>query len=89
MITEHDKAKIKDISQKYHASRVVLFGSSLEPEKKSGDIDIAVDGVAPQDFFTYCGELMFALSKPVDVVDLSSDSKFIQLILKEGQLIYG
>jgi predicted nucleotidyltransferase len=89
MISEKDKQAIREISQKYHARRVLLFGSSLSPSKESRDIDIAVEGIAAEDFFRFYGDLMFALSKPVDVVDLSVDSKFIRIIRKEGVPLYG
>jgi len=89
MITESEKKTIVDISEKYHAKRVLLFGSSLVPHKKSRDIDLAVEGILPRDFYQYYGDLMFALSKPVDVIDLSGKSKFIKLIQKEGILLYG
>ena len=53
MITDVDKKLIQQIANKYHARRVVLFGSSLLPEKESRDIDIAVEGVEENDFFTF------------------------------------
>ena len=77
MITDIDKKTIRETSEKYHVKRVFLFGSSLAQEKESRDIDIAVE------------DLLFALSKSVDVVDLSGASKFIRLIKKEGIVIYG
>lgn len=89
MISETDKEAITKISQKYHARRVLLFGSSLSPDRQGRDIDIAVDGIAPEDFFRYYGDLMFALSKPVDVIDLTGTSKFIRIVQKEGILLYG
>lgn len=89
MIIEADKKTIKEISEKYHVERVLLFGSSIDHSKESHDIDIAVEGVSPKDFFKYYGELMLRLSKPVDVVDLSSTSKFTKLIQQEGILLYG
>jgi predicted nucleotidyltransferase len=89
MITEKDKDTIEAISRKYHIRRVLLFGSSIDPAKESHDIDIAVEGVKPEDFFKYYGDLMLQLSKPVDLVDLSESSKFIRLILQEGVLLYG
>jgi predicted nucleotidyltransferase len=89
MITSEDKSKIQEISKKYHAKSVLLFGSSMLPDEKSNDIDIAVDGVAPKEFYRFCGDLLFSLSKPVDVIDLSGNSKFIQLIRREGIIIYG
>lgn len=88
MISEIDKKIIKDLSEKYHAKRVLLFGSSLDPAKESRDIDIAVEGIEPRKFFKYYGDLMLRLSKPVDVIDLSEKSKFVALVKKEGISIY-
>jgi len=89
MITEIDKKVICKISKKYRAKCVLLFGSSLHSDKESRDIDIAVEGISHKDFYTYYGDLMLSLSKPVDVIDISGTSKFIKLILKEGVLLYG
>ena len=88
MITEKDKKIIRQISKKYRVKRVLLFGSSLDQKKSSNDIDIAVDGVSPKDFFKYYGDLLLQLSKPVDVIDLSVSSKFIKLIKQEGKILY-
>lgn len=88
MITEKDKKTIQDIAQKYHAARVLLFGSALSNTVYGRDIDIAVEGIADKDFYAFYGELLCALSKPVDVVDLSKKSRFIDLVLKEGIPLY-
>ena len=53
MITEIDKKTIKEISEKYRAKRVLLFGSSLFSEEVRRDIDIAAEGIPPQDFFDF------------------------------------
>jgi|TARA_B100000315_G_scaffold174310_1_gene162722 predicted nucleotidyltransferase len=89
MITEKDKKTIREISEKYHIKRVLLFGSSLDPAKKSRDIDIAIEGIHPRDFFDYYGDLLLKLSKPIDVIDLSETSKFVTLVKKDGVVIYG
>jgi len=89
MISEKDRETIEGISRQYRAKRVLLFGSSIDPDKESHDIDIAVEGVPPEDFFKYYGDLMLKLSKPVDLIDLSIPSKFVRLILQEGVLLYG
>ncbi len=89
MISEADKEKIRDIARKYNARRVLLFGSSLLPDKESRDIDIAVEGILAKDFFRFYGDLMLTLSKPVDVIDLSVKSKFHQLVQEEGAPLYG
>jgi predicted nucleotidyltransferase len=89
MISEADKVLIQGICRKYSATRVLLFGSSLAKDRASRDIDIAVDGIAPRDWFRFWGELMCALSKPVDVIDLSVRSQFVDLIRREGIVLYG
>lgn len=89
MIKEKDKIIIKEISKKYGVKRVLLFGSSLDKKRESNDIDIAIEGISHKDFFKYYGDLLLQLSKPVDVIDLIGSSKFINLIKKEGELLYG
>ena len=89
MITESEKRTIREISKKYSVKRVLLFGSSLAPDKEGRDIDLAVEGVSPKDFFRYYGELILGLSKPVDVIDLSGTSKFIKMVRQEGIALYG
>lgn len=63
--------------------------SNLDPKRKANDIVLAIDGVAAGDYYRYCGELMMALSKPVDIVDLSVPCKFNDIILEEGVVLYG
>jgi len=88
MITEKDKEAIVKISDKYHVKRVILFGTSVTSDK-SRDIDIGVEGAPKEDYYDYCGDLFFALSKPVDIVDLSNKSKFTEFIKKRGIVVYG
>jgi predicted nucleotidyltransferase len=88
MITDKEKQTIIRTATKYHAKRVILFGSALSPDKESRDIDIGVEGIEEKDFFTFYGELMCALSKPVDVIDLSITSRFSELVNREGIPLY-
>ncbi len=84
MITEREKAIIRNISERYNPKKVLLFGSALLADKVSRDIDIAVEGIEDKDFFSFYGDLIFALDKPVDVIDLKSDTKFNRLVRKTG-----
>lgn len=84
MIADKDREIIEKTAAKYHAKRVILFGSSLSPDKESRDIDIGVEGIEHKDFFTFYGELLCALSKPVDVVDLTAESLFVEIVKGEG-----
>ncbi len=88
MITELEKKTICEISEKYQAKRVLLFGSSLDTTRESGDIDIAVEGVEHKNFFKYYGDLLLTIPRPVDLVDLSGKSKFTKLIQQEGVVLY-
>jgi uncharacterized protein len=88
MIADKDRQIIEETAAKYHAKRVVLFGSSLCPDGESRDIDIGVAGIEEKDFFAFYGELLCSLSKPVDVVDLSTESRLVDLIQREGLPLY-
>ena len=88
MITETDKKTIYEISKNIVLS-ACCFWAPARIQKESGDIDIGVEGIAAKDFFSYYGDLMLSLSKPVDIIDISGKSKFIKLILKEGIPLYG
>jgi predicted nucleotidyltransferase len=89
MVSETDRQTIRTVCQKYGVKKALLFGSSLDASRAARDIDLAVEGVSPRDFFRFYGELMFALSKPVDVVDLSGQSKFLDLVRRDGVPLYG
>jgi predicted nucleotidyltransferase len=89
MISEQDKAIITDIAQRYGVRGVLLFGSSADPGREANDIDLAVEGIVPERFFSFYGDLLFALSKPVDLIDLSNNTKFNRLVYREGIRLYG
>ena len=89
MITESDKYKILEIAKKYKAERILLFGSSVDESKDAQDIDIAVEGIPDLVYYKFCSELIFGLSKPVDIIDLKTKSQFNKLIISEGIPIYG
>jgi len=88
MISEHDKAAIIELARRYEVGAILLFGSSVRPEGVGNDIDLAVDGIPPERFFDFYGDLIFSLSKPVDLVDLRRDSRFNRLVRKEGVRLY-
>lgn len=89
MITEQDKAIIVEIAHRYDVGGILLFGSSANPNIEANDIDLAVEGIAPEKFFSFYGDLLFGLSKPIDLIDLSSNTKFSRLVCREGIRLYG
>jgi len=89
MVSDRDRAIITALARHYGAGAVLLFGSSAGQRGGGRDLDLAVEGVAPDRFFQFVGHLMLALSQPVDVVALEKRSKLSTLIRLEGIPIYG
>lgn len=88
-ISKEDLATIIFYAKKYKVQTVYLFGSSLDNLNTANDIDLAVLGVPPNLFFKFYGKLLRYVSKPVDLVDLSQESLFNQLIKEKAVKIYG
>lgn len=88
MLSRSDKSKIISCARTFGVSAVWLFGSSLGPSRRAHDIDLAVEGLQPDDFFPFYRELYFSLSKPVDLVDLSQDPPLAPIIRARGRQIY-
>ena len=85
MITEEEKDIIKRCAEKYNVAEVFLFGSSLKNVEEANDIDLAIRrGIRSELFFDFYGDLMFDLPKPVDVVDASEPSRFINFIMRKA-----
>ena len=89
MINEREKGIITRCAKKYKVSSIYLFGSSLDIDSEPNDIDLAVEGIRPNFFFKFYGELLRCLSKTVDLVDLSRKSLFNRIIEEKGVKIYG
>ena len=89
MITDEDKRKALEIAKRYNVSKLYLFGSQLITGKEPQDIDMGVEGIADSEFFRFYSELIFTLSKPVDLIDLKKRSLFNEIVKSEGILIYG
>ena len=89
MISNEDKYRLLEIAKKYNISKIYLFGSNIDDNREPNDIDLAVDGIEDSLFFKFYGELIFSLSKPVDLIDLKKKSLLNEMIKSEGVLLYG
>ena len=89
MVSKEDRNRIAQVARKYGVARMLLFGSNVDPQHEGRDIDLAVEGIAPSMFFTLYRDLIFALSKPVDLIDLADDTPFAEIVRREGVPIYG
>lgn len=88
MLSDTERDLILTCAEKYGATALYLFGSTLQSDQ-SIDIDLGVEGVAPELFFRFYGELLRLLVKPIDLVDLSHQSLFNDLVEERGIKIYG
>jgi len=88
MISPKLKEVVKACADEFKVKTVWLFGSALEDESKATDIDIAVEGLAPEKFFEFYGRLFFELPKPVDLVDMSQEPPIAVIVREKGVRIY-
>ena len=66
---------------------IYLFGSIARNETNdSSDIDLAVRGIKPEDFFQVYGELLMKVTHPFDLVDLNLQEEFANRLIKDDQL---
>jgi predicted nucleotidyltransferase len=66
---------------------IYLFGSIARNEAtEASDIDIAVRGIKPQDFFHVYGELLMKINHSFDLVDLNLQEEFGDKLINDNQL---
>ena len=81
--------KIASVSKEFGAKKVILFGSCLKDIESAQDIDIAVSGIKPREFFKYYGKVSMAVKDEVDIVDLDDIREHLyKRVLSKGQVIY-
>jgi len=80
---------IVDISKEFGAKKVFLFGSCINDINSSSDIDIAVSGIKPGDFFKFYGKVSMKVKDEVDIVDLDDIREHLyKRILSKGKILY-
>jgi predicted nucleotidyltransferase len=76
-----------EILRSFGATEVYLFGSVPKGTYTTGsDIDLAVRGIPPKDFYGAVGEMLFALDRSVDLIDLDGGTAFGKYLEKHGEL---
>lgn len=88
MINENDKQVIATLAAKFDVKSIVLFGSSAGRSSVGTDIDLGVSGISPKRYSRFYADPMWALSRPVDLVDLDKESIFTRLVRREGVVLY-
>lgn len=88
-IFETELGKIISISKEFGVKKVLLFGSCLENIETAKDIDIAVSGIKPREFFKYYGKVSMAVDDEVDIVDLDDVREHLyKRISSKGKVLY-
>ncbi|MBI5787456.1 MAG: nucleotidyltransferase domain-containing protein [Candidatus Schekmanbacteria bacterium] len=77
------------VSKEFNAEKVILFGSCLEDVESARDIDIAISGIKPREFFKYYGQVSMVVEDEVDIIDLDDIKEHLyKRILSKGKVIY-
>lgn len=79
-----------DILKGRGVKRVFLFGSTARgTDSKHSDIDLACEGLSPDQFFKVLGELLSATGESIDLVDMKEVKGTLRRrIEREGVLLY-
>ena len=86
---QEDIKKAIEILKKNGAKEVFVFGSIVNGKmNENSDIDIAVKGLKPEEFYRVASILNFELENEIDLVDLDDKTnRFAQMILELGGLL--
>ncbi len=80
------------LADRYDVNRVILFGSLAWPRpfRRESDIDLAVEGLAPEHFFRADAELAREIPFPIDLKLLSDcPPALLDRIEREGRVLHG
>lgn len=78
------------LKTKYKAEKVIVFGSLTEKQRfhKRSDIDIAVSGIADENFYKAYGEIIGKVSMiEVDLVDTNDCRDSLLAVIKEEGIV--
>ena len=75
------------VLKNFGADAIYLFGSFTDGTARAdSDIDMAVTGLAPHQFFEAMGQMLLILPRPLDLVDLDEDTPFTTYLKDKGML---
>ena len=69
------------------AKTVYLFGSAAKGTMRDdSDVDLAVSGLPPENFFKALSAVSSLLDRPVHLIDLDEVTPFTRYLIEEGEL---
>jgi predicted nucleotidyltransferase len=70
------------------AREVYVFGSAAAGRlREDSDLDMAVSGLPPRNFYNAMGQAAEAVDVALDLVDLDEDNPFIRFLRQRGGLV--
>jgi predicted nucleotidyltransferase len=82
---ETAKQAARILRQKFSATRVVLFGSMLQPKiHADSDIDLAVWNLSKSDYFQAVGKLQGLSEFAIDLIEAENASDYIVEAISQG-----
>jgi predicted nucleotidyltransferase len=84
-----DVEKAIKILKEEGCNEIYIFGSIVRGDHNdNSDIDIAVNGLNPTQYFRILGKLMLELSVNIDLLDLDEENNRMANLLKEKGELY-
>jgi predicted nucleotidyltransferase len=75
------------VLKRFGAREVYVFGSAVSGTRHPGsDVDLAVAGLPPQDFFQAMAQAHDALGCQLDLIDLDEENLFTEYLKRKGKL---
>ena len=75
------------VLKNFGAEAIYLFGSFADgTARANSDIDMAVSGLAPHQFFQAMGQMLLVLPRPLDLIDLDEETPFTIYLKQKGML---
>jgi predicted nucleotidyltransferase len=79
--------RIVMLAKQYGATRLILFGSALEPGASFRDLDLACDGIQGWKLYEFAARLEDELGTPADIVPLSPANRFTRKLADKGRIL--
>lgn len=87
LISESDLQRVAAYLKERGAREVYVFGSVATGEADAySDLDLAVTGLAPENFFSALGGAMCLIRRDIDLIDLDRSGDFGPHLREHGSL---
>ncbi|HEU4712869.1 MAG TPA: nucleotidyltransferase domain-containing protein [Pyrinomonadaceae bacterium] len=79
--------QLVDVLKKSGAKMVYVFGSAARGTMRAdSDLDLAVSGLPPENFFKALSAASDVLDRPIHLIDLDEVTPFTRYLIEEGEL---